>query len=434
MLMSVLGGMSESERQHVQARVRAAMDAQVVNEGRHQGGRAPYGYAVVDGGPHPNPRKAAEGYRLRILAIDDASAEVVRRIFAEYLDGNGDRAIAAGLNRDQVPCPSARRPDQNRHRLADGWQGSTVRAILENPRYTGYAFFGRWTKHEMLLNPDDVAAGHVVRFRRSSADRVVRSRTPAHPAVVSVEQFTEVQMLRRSRAAGGLEARRKLERGPKATKRPYPLRGRVRCGYCRRRMEGTPRQGRTYYRCTARSLAPGSPVLNDHPKNIYLPERAVLAPINAWIGSLFDDERRATTVAQLAAADSSTSGSARIEQSRNRLGDAEKRLPRLQQAIEAGANPAALVDALNRAEEERQAARTDLDRIPAGRVLSHADVAVMIDELGDVGQALDRADPAGLEALYSALRLEMLYDASSKTVDVTIRPAGRGSARVRGGT
>ncbi len=44
MLMSVLGGVSESERQHVQARVRAAMDAQVINEGRHQGGRAPYGY------------------------------------------------------------------------------------------------------------------------------------------------------------------------------------------------------------------------------------------------------------------------------------------------------------------------------------------------------------------------------------------------------
>jgi hypothetical protein len=32
MLMSVLGGMSESERQHVQARVRAAMDAQVLNK------------------------------------------------------------------------------------------------------------------------------------------------------------------------------------------------------------------------------------------------------------------------------------------------------------------------------------------------------------------------------------------------------------------
>ena len=97
MLMSVLGGMSESERQHVQARVRAAMDTQVVNEGRHQGGRAPYGYVVVDGGPHPNPRKAAEGYRLRVLAVDEPAAEVVRRIFAEYLDGQrrpGDRRRA----------------------------------------------------------------------------------------------------------------------------------------------------------------------------------------------------------------------------------------------------------------------------------------------------------------------------------------------------
>jgi hypothetical protein len=137
--------------------------------------------------------------------------KVVRRIFAEYLDGNGDRAIATGLNRDGVPCPSVRRPDQNWHRLADGWQGSTVRSILENPRYTGFAVFGRWTKHEELSDPDDVAAGHVVRFRRSTPDRIVRSRQPAHPAIVSVETFTEVQLMRRTKAAGGLESRRKLE-------------------------------------------------------------------------------------------------------------------------------------------------------------------------------------------------------------------------------
>ena len=62
----------------------------------------------------------------------------------------------------QEPMPGYavfRRPDQNRHRLADGWQGSTVRSILENPRYTGFAFFGRWTKHEtcwtlMTWRPD----------------------------------------------------------------------------------------------------------------------------------------------------------------------------------------------------------------------------------------------------------------------------------------
>jgi hypothetical protein len=115
------------------------MDTQVVNEGRHQGDRAPYGYVVVDGGPHPNPRKAAEGYRLRLLAVDESTAEVVRRIFDEYLEGLGDRAIAHGLNRDGIPCPSAQRPEQNRHRLADGWQGSTVRAILEFSALLGTA-------------------------------------------------------------------------------------------------------------------------------------------------------------------------------------------------------------------------------------------------------------------------------------------------------
>jgi hypothetical protein len=54
MLMSVLGGMSESERQHVQARVRAAMDHRLRTRAGTKGGRAPYGYRVVDGGPHPN--------------------------------------------------------------------------------------------------------------------------------------------------------------------------------------------------------------------------------------------------------------------------------------------------------------------------------------------------------------------------------------------
>jgi DNA invertase Pin-like site-specific DNA recombinase len=200
-LMSVLGGMSESERIHVQARVRAAMDAQVVNEGRHQGGRAPYGYTVTDGGPHPNPRKASEGRRLRVLAIDPTAATTVRRIYTDYLHGHSYRRIAAALNNDRVPCPSAARPEQNRHRRADGWQASTVRAILDNPRYTGYAVFGRWTRHDALIDPDDVAAGHITRFRRAAPAQVVRSRTAAHPAIVTVEEFTRVQLLRRTRAA-----------------------------------------------------------------------------------------------------------------------------------------------------------------------------------------------------------------------------------------
>ncbi|HEY4457319.1 MAG TPA: recombinase family protein [Pseudonocardiaceae bacterium] len=411
------------------------LNAQVVNEGRHQGGRAPYGYVVVDGGPHPNPRKTAEGYRLRVLVIDEEAAEVVRRIFAEYADGKGDRAIANGLNRDGIPCPSAHRPDQNRHRLADGWQGSTVRSILENPRYTGYAVFGRWSKHEVLLDPDDVAAGHVVRFRRSQPERVVRSRRPAHPAIVSVEVFVEVQLLRRSRAAGGLESRRKLERGPKAkTKRPYPLRGRVRCGYCGRRMEGTPRAARTYYRCSTRTLVPGSPLLADHPKNVYLPEAAVLDPLNDWLNGLFARENRDATVRALLDANADRPEVDRVGRAKRRADEAATRLRRLQRAIEAGAEPEALVDAINRAKEERDAALIELDRVPVTRTSSRAEVDALLDHLSVLGRSLRHAAPEDLQRFYEELRLDMIFVAEERAVDVTIRPARRDSERVRGGT
>ncbi|MCI2421132.1 recombinase family protein [Saccharopolyspora sp. K220] len=297
MLMSVLGGMSESERQHAQARVRAAMDAQVLNEGRHQGGRAPYGYVVVDGGPHPNPRKATEGYRLRVLAIDEPSAEAVRRIFAEYLDGCGDRAIANGLNRDAIPCPSARRPDQNRHRRADGWHPSTVRFILENPRYTGYAFFGRWIRYEALLDPDDVAAGYVTRFRRADPSRIVRSRRPAHPEIITVDDFTQAQLLRRSKGSRGLPAMSRLERTGRSTKRSYLFHGRIRCAVCSRKMHADIRDQRVYYRCMQRTLPPHSPVASAHPRSVYLREDRVRDAVTTWISTLRHPHHARTALA-----------------------------------------------------------------------------------------------------------------------------------------
>lgn len=433
MLMSVLGGMSESERQHVQARVRAAMDAQVLNEGRHQGGRAPYGYVTVDGGPHPNPRKAAEGYRLRMLAIDEPSAEVVRRIFAEYLSGRGDRAIATRLNQDAIPCPSARRPDQNRHRLADGWQGSTVRAILDNPRYTGFAFFGRWARQEMLLDPDDIAAGHVIRFRRASTDRIVRSRRPAHPAIITVEEFTQVQLLRKSKSAGGLKTARKSERAERPTKRPYLFRGRLRCTACERKMEASPRVHGMYYRCPARTLAPGSPALAAHPPTVYLREDVLQDAVDGWLGRLFAPDNVDRTVAALVASQGlnnmATDGR---DAARKRLAKAEAQLSRFQEAIKAGIDPGALVEAVNEAQAVRAAARAELEGTPPPNALSATEVHAMIDSLGDVGAALADAKVESLANLYSAVDLQVRYTHTAHVADVIIKPVGRvNSARVR---
>jgi hypothetical protein len=40
------------------------MAAQAQMEGRYLGGRPPYGYMLIDAGPHPNPAKTADGKRL----------------------------------------------------------------------------------------------------------------------------------------------------------------------------------------------------------------------------------------------------------------------------------------------------------------------------------------------------------------------------------
>lgn len=53
------------------------MAAQAQVEGRFLGGRPPYGYLIVDAGPHPNPSKAADGKRLHKLDIDPEAMPVV---------------------------------------------------------------------------------------------------------------------------------------------------------------------------------------------------------------------------------------------------------------------------------------------------------------------------------------------------------------------
>jgi site-specific DNA recombinase len=121
LIMSVFGGVSKGERNRIKIRVRTAMAAQAQLEGRFLGGRPPYGYQLIDAGPHPNPAKAADGKRLHALAPDPLTADVIRRIFADYLSGKGVKAIAEALTADGIPSPSAYDPARNPHRCGIAW-------------------------------------------------------------------------------------------------------------------------------------------------------------------------------------------------------------------------------------------------------------------------------------------------------------------------
>ncbi len=195
LVMSVFGGMSKGERNRIKVRVRTAMETQTELEGRFLGGRPPYGYAVVEAGPHPNPAKAAEGRRLHVLAVDEVTAPIVRRIFTEFLAGTGIFAIAEGLTADGVPCPSAYDRRRNSHRSGVAWSKSAVRTILTNPRYTGYQIWNKQRTDEVLLDVDDVALGYTDKMRWNPQAKWVRSRQRAHPAIIDEETFDRAQNL-----------------------------------------------------------------------------------------------------------------------------------------------------------------------------------------------------------------------------------------------
>jgi DNA invertase Pin-like site-specific DNA recombinase len=115
-VIDLLGVRSQREVSRARFRTMAAMRAQAELQGRHLGGRPPYGYRLVDAGPHPNRAHAAWGRRLHRLDPDPATAPHVRWIFEQRLAGHSVASIARQLNERGVPCPSGADPDRNRHR------------------------------------------------------------------------------------------------------------------------------------------------------------------------------------------------------------------------------------------------------------------------------------------------------------------------------
>jgi hypothetical protein len=278
-----------------------------------------------------------------------------------------------------------------------------------------------------LLEPDDVAAGHVIWFQRASPDRIVRSRRPAHPVIVSIEDFTQAQLLRRSKAAGGLATARGRSRwagyGERlGTARADAVRS-VQSQYA----------GRD---CATDHLLPlhgADAALADQPATVNLREDAVLKALNGWIQGLFTRENVDQTVAALMASQDGTAGSsAAREATRARLAKAEARLRRLRAtAIEAGVDPAALVESINEAQTERAAARAELQNASLPDMFSEAEIYAMIDALGDIDATVAQAKPASLSRLYQRLRLQLRYEPGEPAIYVTAQPRVD-SARVRG--
>jgi hypothetical protein len=426
MVMTLFGGMSKGERSRIRTRVRNAMAAQAETQGRFLGGRPPHGYRLADAGPHPNPGKAALGIRIHRLEPDPVTAPVVVRIFGEYVAGKGLFAIADSLTRDGVPSPSAYDRARNSHRNGEGWSKSAVRAILINPRYTGVAVWGRQRRDEVLVDVEDVAAGHRTRVRWNEEDAWVRSPAVAHEPLISTEVF---EAARARRAANGRTTIRKLRRTP----RPYLLRGLLRCGLCDRRMQGSWNHEQAYYRCrypTEYAL----PRRTQHPMTVYVREAKIVQPLDDWISGIFEPDRLEETCRALAEAqEPAPEADGRTEAARRTLADCDARLDRYREALESGVDAAVVARWISEVQVERRSAEEEIRRRRPAAALTEDDVRAMVKNVADLVGVLQAANAEKRAALYQSLGLSLIYEPSKRRVLVEADLGRVRPVRVGGG-
>jgi site-specific DNA recombinase len=426
LVMSLYGGMSKGERTRIKVRVRTAMAAQAATEGRFLGGRPPYGYQLGDAGPHPNPGKAAMGARLHRLEPDPVAAPVVRRIFEEYVKGNGLMAIAEGLTADGIPSPSAHDPARNRHRLGSGgaWSKGAIRAILDNPRYTGRQVWNRQRRDEILIDVDDVALGHETRMRWNDRGDWVWSTDVVHDALIDVALFERVQEQR------SLAARRQTTVRPRR-KNTYVLSGLVRCGICERRMVAAWAHDRAYYRC--RFPAEYADVQGRHPRSVNVREEAILPGLDRWLAKVFDPENLDATCAALASAsEHAEADQARTAAAEAKIADCDRRLERYRAVLEAGTDAAVIGKWIAEVRAERIAAEQQLVDAAPAPPLTKLEIEALVASLQDMLGVLRRANPADKAAVYAGLGISLTYQPDGRVLVESRPPCTQ--ERVGGGT
>jgi len=163
---------------------------------------------------------------------DPSTSWVVRRIFDEAANGNGQAKIAAGLTRDGIPTPTGK---------GSVWGQTTARCILKNPCYAGRAAAFR-VRVSTECN-DDVEAGTMRRVVTTlSETEWIALPDGVVPQLVDQSVFAAVQE----------RFRLNLEQALRSTREPelVLLRGgHVKCGYCGHNMFVHRNRTRVSYRC-----------------------------------------------------------------------------------------------------------------------------------------------------------------------------------------
>lgn len=183
----------------------------MARNGQHTGGKPPLGYQVVELGG------------VKKLAILPPEAETVKRIFAEYDSGRSYHDIIAGLNRDGIKT-----------KRGNPFGTNSLHDLLKNEKYIGTLVYGA-----SPYRADGTRNTHA-----KDGENVIRVED-AIPAIIDKDQFARVQ--------ARMAENKRVQGGRPATRREYPLKGKVFCGYCKSAMSvSISRKSYTYYKCGAK--------------------------------------------------------------------------------------------------------------------------------------------------------------------------------------
>lgn len=152
------------------------------------------------------------------LVINEKEAEIVKRVFRLYLEGNGLTRIAQILTKDGVPVPGESRNIGKTRKTAlySSWKQTTIRRILDNRVYLG----------------------ELVQFKRRKINYKSKRRITVpeeeryicrgtHEAIIDEESFNAVQnILKKNKAFKG-------------TKHDYLFKGLLFCSECGARLNVT---------------------------------------------------------------------------------------------------------------------------------------------------------------------------------------------------
>lgn len=193
LMLTLLASFAQEESRSLSENIKWAVRKKF-EQGQLFGGSDMYGYRIKDGALYVIPEEA----------------EIVKRIYRDYLSGMGIGRIAKNLNLEGV-----------KSKTGGLWRDNVIGKILRNERYTGDLLL------QKTYHPDHINQKCI----RNHGELPMYYVKDHHEAIIDRATFKEVQVE---------IARRKEVHNygtPAASERPYPFTRLIRCGLCKKHFQ-----------------------------------------------------------------------------------------------------------------------------------------------------------------------------------------------------